>query len=129
AGQRPTTAATPPPNGLARMRAENDDHADLLEPRELAFEERLAAIALGRRRPIGGGHAPNRRTDVRPVEHQAIAGPHRDSSVREARAIQRAEEPVTRTVTGEHASGPVPSVPGGGEAPQPPPPPPTPPPP
>ena len=90
--------------------AEHHDDPHTLEQRQLALEIRQAPVALFGRRLVVRRRAPHRGRDVRVAQLEPVVRRHRGRLVREAESMQRAEEPVARTIAGEDPPGAVPTV-------------------
>ena len=80
------------------------------QQRQLALEERPAAIALVDRRLVGRRRASHGGRDVGPVQLQPVVAVRARRLVGEAGAVHRPEQPVARAIAGEHAPGPVAAV-------------------
>jgi hypothetical protein len=73
---------------VPRVLAERDDHAQLVERGDLAFEERQTGVALHRRRLVRRRRAAVHRADVRREQTQAVVATGRRRLVRQARPMQ-----------------------------------------
>jgi hypothetical protein len=102
--------------GVPREGAEADDASRGGEQLEFAAGVGETGVALGGGRFVLGRGATDGGGDPEPEQAQTVAGVLRDGRVRKARAVERAEEEVSRTVAGEEAAGAVGSVGGWSQA-------------
>jgi hypothetical protein len=95
---------------VVRELAEHNDHAHVAQQCELAPQVGQARLALGDRGLVDRRRAPHGGGDVAVGELQAVVDRHALGLVGVAGAVQRGEEPVARTIAGEHPPGAVPAV-------------------
>src|SRR5579875_2332545 len=117
AGDRRPPGGQRPQRRVPGEAAQAEDHPHLLEQLELAHQVGQAVVPLGGRRAVGGRGAADGRGDVAAVQTQAVITPHRLGLVGQAGPVQRAEQPVARTVAGEDPPSPIAAV-GGGSQPE-----------
>lgn len=83
---------------------------------EFALKEWAALLALVGARAVLRRRAPHGGSHIGVVEPESVGAARRNGRRGESGAVERLIEPVARPVAGEHASGPVRAVGGGGEA-------------
>ena len=97
-------------DGVPAELAEGDDHAHLVEDRDLAGQERGARVALLDRRLVGRRGAPDGGGDPHAGEGQAVVGSAARGPVGHPELVQGPPQEVARRVAGEDAAGPVRTV-------------------
>src|SRR5579863_5604023 len=83
---------------------------------EFLFEVRAAVREFGRQRLIAGRRATRTGCDVCVSQLEPVARVRRSGLIRESGAIERAEQKISRTVTGEDPPGAIAAMRGGRES-------------
>src|SRR3954447_15075483 len=109
-------ARVQPQRRVPGERAQGDDHAHVRHQRELLGGIGQAVVTLGRQRLVRGRRAAHGGGDPHLTQAQPVVRAHRVGLVREARAMERRKQPVTRAVAGEDATRAVAAMRGRGEA-------------
>ena len=97
-------------DGFVAEGPKDDDDVDVVEQRQLPFEVRLAGVTLFGGRLVGRRCATHGGGNVGVEEFQPVVPRHAGGLIREARAMQRGEQPIAAAIASEHAAGPVPAM-------------------
>lgn len=109
-GERRTRGRQHPSHGVVRELSERDDHAHTFEQLELSDEIRQAPVSLLGSRLVRRRRAPHGGRDIGVAQLQPVVAANRCLLVGVPGSVQRAEQPVAGTVTGEDPAGSVPAV-------------------
>jgi hypothetical protein len=111
----PTRGAHRGPERVVREPSERDDHAQSGVELQLSHQIGPAFVAFGGSRPVRGRRTAHRRGDERVAQRQAVGATSGGRLVGVPGTVQRGEEEIAGSISGEHAPGAGPAVRGGRE--------------